>query len=279
MVRSMAARMQALATMGVRLCVFPGLYGLCLAGPWPVDLPWQATVRAHPGLKGAFSSVASRAARSAHMYLVPGSVLVPDGHAFIEWSGVFAPNGDMLGEQSATQPDPDLPERTLGERLMPIDTPVGPLGLLVGRDAEVPDVARILTLQGARLLVAPRAPVAPYSAMQAMAALWQTTQQNQVFGLESGLAGMALGRARDGKAGAVAPAELSPAQSGFLGRPGYYIGDEALTADLDFERLEALRLRRPLARHLNAALYRLSAEAFGVPPGAGHEHARVDADV
>jgi predicted amidohydrolase len=143
----------------------------------------------------------------------------------------------------------------------------------------VPDVARILTLQGARLLVAPRAPVAPYSAMQAMAALWQTTQQNQVFGLESGLAGMALGRARDGKAGAVAPAELSPAQSGFLGRPGYYIGDEALTADLDFERLEALRLRRPLARHLNAALYRLSAEAFGVPPGAGHEHARVDADV
>jgi predicted amidohydrolase len=272
----MAARMQALAADGARLCVFPGLYGLCLAGPWPDDLPWQATVRAHPALRSAFASVAARAARSAHMYLVPGSVLVPDGPGFMEWTGLFAPNGELIGEHAATQPDPDLPDLVLGQRLHPLDTPFGTIGLLVGRDAEVPDVARILTLQGARLLIAPRAPAAPYSSTQAMAGLWQAAQQNQVFGVESGLAGAALGGARDGKAGVVAPAELNPEQSGFLGRPGYYVGDEALLADLDFERLEELRTRRPLARHLNAALYRRHADAFaGAAPAAaeGEGHA------
>lgn len=265
MVRSMAARMQTLALDGVRLCVYPGLYGLCLAGPWPTDLPWQVTVRAHPGLRHAFMSVAARAARNAHMYLVPGSVLVPEGRGFAEWSGLFSPNGDLVGEQVATQPDPLWPDLVLGQRVQPLPTPFGPLGLLVGRDVEVPDVARILTLQGARLLIAPRAPLAPYSAMRAMAGLWQVVQQNQVFGLESGLSGTAAGRGRDGKAGALAPSELSPGQSGFVGRPGYYVGTDALTADLDFERLEELRQRRPLARHLNAALYRRHADMFGPP--------------
>jgi predicted amidohydrolase len=266
MVRSMAARMQAQATVGVRLCVFPGLYGLCLAGPWPPDLPWQAGVRAHPGLQAGFASVAARAARNAHLYLVPGSVLVPDGPGFVEWSGLFGPDGELLGEQVATQPDPDLPGLVLGQRLHPLDTPFGRVGLLVGRDAAVPDVARILTLQGARLLVAVRAPRAPYSSTAAMAGLWQAVQQNQVFGLESGLIGMAAGSLRDGKVGAFAPAELEPAQSGFLGRPGYYVGDDALVADLDFERLEELRTRRPLLRHLNIALYRRHAEVFGAAP-------------
>ena len=263
MVRSMAARMQALALDGVRLCVYPGLYGLCLAGPWPADVPWQSIVRAHPGLRHAFMSVASRAARSAHMYLVPGSVLVPEGPGFIEWSGLFAPSGELVGDQVATQPDPARPELVLSQRVRPLMTPHGAVGLLVGRDAEVPEVARILALQGARLLIAPRAPFAPYSAMQAMAGLWQVVQQNQVFGLESGLSGPAPGGARDGKAGALAPSELSPGQSGFLGRPGYYVGGDALTADLDFDRLQELRERRPLQRHLNAALYRRHAAVFG----------------
>jgi predicted amidohydrolase len=279
MVRSMVARTQSQAMAGARLCVFPGLYGLCLAGPWPADQPWQATVRAHSGIKGAFSSVASRVARNARMYLVPGSVLVPSGGGFVEWTALFAPSGDLIGEQVATQPDPDFPELLLGERLAAFDTPIGPVGLVVGRDAEVPDVARILALQGARVLIAPRAPARPYSAMQAMAALWQAVQQNQVFGLESGLSGMALGRICDGKAGALAPGELSPTQSGFLGRPGYYVGGDALTADLDFERLEELRQRHPLARQLNTALYRRHADAFGGPRPAVSEKARVGGHV
>ena len=265
MVRAMAARLQTLAADGARLCVFPGLYGLGLAGPWPPDIPWGRIVRATAGLGEAFVAVAARAARSAHVYLVPGSILLPaGGDAFVEWSGVFDPGGQLLGEQLATQPNAAQPELSPDSRLAPIDTPFGAVGLLLGADADVPDVARILTLAGARLLIAPRAPRAPYSSMQAMAGLWQMVQQNQVFGLESGLVGQAAGHARDGKAGVFAPGELTPGRSGFLGRPGFYVGDGALTADLDFAQLDELRRRQPLARHLNAALYRRHADAFGV---------------
>lgn len=267
MVRAMAARSQSLAVDGTHLCVYPGLYGLCLAGPWPLDLPWQATLRAAAGLKDAFISVASRVARNARVYLVPGTVLLPEGEGLVEWSALFGPDGSLLGEQAASQPDPDLPGKVLAERLAPIETPFGPLGLLLGADADVPEVARILALQGCRLLIAPRAPAAPYSAARAMAGLWQVVQQNQVFGLESGLSGRALGADRAGKAGAVAPAELSSDPSGFLGRPGYFVGDGALSAQLDFDQLEALRERRPLARHLNPGLYRYHADAFRPRPG------------
>ena len=267
MVPAMAARSQALVVDGTHLCVYPGLYGLCLAGPWPPDLPWQETLRATARLKDAFISVASRVARNAHVYLVPGSVLVAEGAGLLEWSGLFGPDGALLGEQAASQPDAALPEKVLARRLAPIETPFGPVGLLLGADADVPEVARILALQGCRLLIAPRAPAAPYSAARAMAGLWQMVQQNQVFGLESGLSGRALGVDRAGKAGAVAPAELSSAPSGFLGRPGYFVGDGALGAELDFDQLEALRERRPLARHLNPGLYRHHADAFRAAPG------------
>lgn len=263
MVRAMVARSQALAVEGTRLCVYPGLYGLCLAGPWPADIPWLATLRAHGGLKEAFTSVASRVARNAHVYLVPGSILLPTGQGFVEWSALFGPDGELLGEQTATQPDRTLPGKQLADRMAPIDTPFGPVGLLLGADADVPETARIYALQGCRLLIAPRAPGRAYTATSAMAGLWQAVQQNQVFGLESGLVGTAAGVERDGKAGALAPAELASDTSGFVGRPGYFVGDGAVSADLDFDRLEELRQRRPLSRHLNAALYRRHAEAFG----------------
>ncbi|MCL6595420.1 MAG: hypothetical protein K6V73_04320 [Firmicutes bacterium] len=279
MVRAMTARLQALALEGAQLCVYPGLYGLCLAGPWPPAIPWTQTLRAAGDLREAFVAVAARAARNAHVYLVPGSVLMPQGGGYTEWAGLFGPDGSLLGEQGATQPSETLPDLVPAARLAPIPTPLGPIGLLVGDDADVPDVARILTLQGARLLVAPRAPRAPYTAMRAMAGLWQAVQQNQVYGVESGLRGPAAGAERGGKAGAFAPGELTPDGSGFLGRPGYYVGEGSLAADLDFERLDDLRRRRPLARHLNAALYRRGAAAFGGEPGAaraaaaGEDHA------
>jgi len=267
MARAMAGRLQALVQEGVRLAVYPGLYGLSLAGPWPPDMPWQQIVRGHRHLVEAMRMVGSRAARTARVYLVPGSVLLPGAEGrLVEWTALFGPDGTLLGEQIATQPDPTLADKGLGRTIAPIDTPFGPVGLLAGADADVPDVARILTLQGARLLVAVRAPAAPYASMRAMAGMWQVVQQTQTFGLESGLVGMAAGAVRDGKAGIFAPGEMTPGDSGFLARPGYFVGHGAVTAALDLDALEAVRARRPLARHLNAALYRRNAPAFGVAP-------------
>jgi predicted amidohydrolase len=163
---------------------------------------------------------------------------------------------------------PPSPIPTTPTSCPPIDTPVGKLGLLLGRDVRVPEVSRILALQGADVLVAPLAPQAPYSAEEAMAGLWREVQQNQTFGLEAGLVGDLGGRVRDGKAALLGPCELAADQSGFLGRIGYLVREGALTARLDFEALAAVRRDHPLRRQMNPSLYRSNAAPWR-PDAAG----------
>jgi predicted amidohydrolase len=275
MARTMVAKVVSARGEGGRdlplLAVFPGLYGLGLVGPWSPELPWLVNLRASGRLLDLFAEAASRVARTLRAYVVPGSLLVWDGGAVREWSGLFGPEGDLLGEQEATQPDTQEEPQGLGSQLRPIRTPFGMVGLLLGRDAEVPEVGRILTLMGARLLVAPRAPKAPYSSLRAMAGLWQVVQQNRVYGVESGLFGPAAGKERDGKAGVFAPGALTPDGHGFLGRPGYYVGEGGVAAVLDMDRLETLRASQPLGACLRPAVYRRYRQAFGgwAPPGGG----------
>jgi hypothetical protein len=133
---------------------------------------------------------------------------------------------------------------------------MGELALVFGPDAFMPEAARVLALLGAETLVAPRAPGAPHSSSEAMAGLWQLCQQNQTFGVESGLAGVGFGQRWDGKAALFAPCEATADGSGFLGRSGYLIREGAVAAEVSLSELRATRKRYPLFRHLNPALYR-----------------------
>lgn len=267
MARAMVLRAQRLRPVGERdipiLYVFPGLYGLCLSGPWPLNLPWMHTLRAGDHLLDAFADAAAKAARALRAYVIPGSLFVSDGDRLREWTGLFDPQGDLLGEQEATQPDRTV-DRALASRLEPIDTSFGPVGILLGRDSEVPEVGRILSLMGARLLVAPRAPVAPYETLDAMAGLWQLAQQTRTFAVESGLAGDAGGESRAGRAAVMAPCEWTRDGSGFVGLPGYYVGEGGMTARMELVRpsiMDADRDEGPIA--LRPPVYRRYAQAFG----------------
>ena len=265
MARAMILRAQRFRPVGERdvpvLYVFPGLYGLSLAGPWPLSLPWMHTLRTGDHLLDAFAEAGAKAARVLRGYVIPGSLFVPDGERLREWTGVFDPEGALIGEQEATQPDPTV-DRALGTRLEPIDTDFGPIGILLGRDSEVPETSRILRLMGARLLVAPRAPCPPYETLDAMAGLWQIVQQSRSYGVESGLYGDAGGVPRAGRAAVVAPCEWTPDGSGFVGLPGYYVGDGGMTARIDLGAVPGSE-REAAPVPLRPALYRRHAEAFG----------------
>lgn len=267
MARTMVLRAQRLRPIGERdvpvLFVFPGLYGLCLAGPWPMSLPWMHTLRAGDHLLDAFAEASAKAARALHAYLIPGSLFVTDGDRLREWTAVFDPEGELLGEQEATQPD-GLVDRALGSRLEPIDTPFGRVGILLGRDSEVPETGRILSLMGARLLVAPRAPVSPYETLDAMAGLWQVAQQTRTFAVESGLSGDAGGIARAGRAAVMAPCEWTRDGSGFVGLPGYFVGEGGMTARVDLEWTDDEDPNGPSGPvALRPPVYRRHADAFG----------------
>ncbi len=251
-----------ISTSGVQpeaLVVFPGLIAMgLLPGDFsmlPVGLSERLRLAAGD-LEAAYLAVGEELARELGVYLVPGSVWLPAPIGYTHRAALFGPDGRLLGWQEQTHAYAWEAELIPSAEVAVWQ--VGPLrvGMLLGADPWVPEVARVLTLQGADLLLAPLAPIAPYSATRAMAGLWQEVQQNQVFGLESGLIGPFFDLGVDGKLAVLAPCELTPGETGFFGEAGYVISQQARAARLEPADLSSLRVRYPLLRHLNPDLYR-----------------------
>ena len=164
---------------------------------------------------------------------------------------LFGPDGRLLGRQAQTQVSPEerdrdiIPGSTLEPIALPPPAPAGlKAGFLVSLDAWCPEVARILTLKGAALLLAPLAMPVPYSPWRQVAATWQQVQQNQVFGLEACLVGPVAAptaappqataaatqataaaatqpaSAYAGRSGIFAPCEMTPGETGILAQAG-----------------------------------------------------------
>ena len=164
-------------------------------------------------------SVAMTLAEEAGFFVAGGGA----GEAFLA-----APDGSVLGRQAQTQVPPhdraagQVPGQALEPFSLPPPAPTGlKAGFLVGPDAWYPEVARILTLKGASLLLAPEAMPAPYNPWFQVAGVWQEVQQNQVFGLEACL----VGKGREtstcaGRSGIFAPCEMTRGETGILGQIG-----------------------------------------------------------
>lgn len=251
-----------ISTSGVvpeALVVFPGLLAMGLLPAELSMVPVGLGERLRQGagdLEATYLAIGEALAREMHVYLVPGSVWLPAPIGYTHRAALFDPEGRLLGWQEQTH------AWTWEGELIPSAEvtvwQVGPMrvGILLGADPWVPEVARVLTLQGADLLLAPLAPIAPYSATRAMAGLWQEVQQNQTFGLESGLTGPFFDLGVDGKLAVLAPCELTPGETGFFGEAGYVISQQSRAARLEPADLHGLRGRYPLLRHLNPDLYR-----------------------
>ncbi len=241
------------------LVVFPGLLAMGLLAPDLSMVPTGLAERLRQGagdLEATYLTVGEEIARERHIYLVPGSVWLPAPIGYTHRACLFDPDGRLLGWQEQTHAY--LWEAELIASAEVAVWQVGPLrvGVLLGADPWVPEVSRVLTLQGADLLLAPLAPIAPYASARAMAGLWQEVQQNQTYGLETGLTGPFFDLGVDGKLAVLAPCELTPGETGFFGEAGYVVSQKARSAVLEPADLHALRERYPLLRHLNPDLYR-----------------------
>lgn len=187
-------------------------------------------------------------------------------------AAVIGPEGAVLGRQAQTHATRREASQGLmtADRLAPVETPWGKLGIAAGTDAWYPEVSRILALAGADVLLFPQAVAGPYPFWRQVAGSWQEVQQNQVFGVESGLAG---GPFR-GRAAVFGPCELTPGQTGQLAGVGIPYGavtdlrqplpgeeEEAprseglVLADLDFGRLAEVRRAYPIFAMLNPEAY------------------------
>lgn len=217
---------------------------------WPAALPvpgvTSARGRPHPAAPTATPTESPgnresiRESQAAWHHAAP--VVTPDGRV-AHWQ----PQTHLLAAERRRG-------WTAGAELRPVDTPAGRLGVLVGTDLWYPEAARILALQDAVVLACPVAVPHPYRIEHQLRGLWQQVQQNQVFGVEAGLGGAALGERWQPRTAAAAPVEMTAGETGWLGRLSAE-GSGLLAAEMDFAALQEVVRVYDIFAQINPVLY------------------------
>lgn len=160
---------------------------------------------------------------------------------------VFDVDGQVLGYQdkfNLTADEKDLAGP--GTELNVFETRFGALGLLLGRDALYPELARLLAMQGADLIAGIAASPGVAQAAMIRSALALRAEENQVFTAASFMLGPNyLDRANPeeyyGQSAVMAPISLTTQGNGLLGQVGSSRTEGLIAAELGASGLHNLR--------------------------------------
>jgi formamidase len=100
-------------------------------------------------------------ARSAAVYLAPGSVYERDGDSIYNTALVFSPTGELVARHRKLFPWQPWETTTPGKHVTLFDIPQGRVGLMTCYDGWFPEVARALALKGAELILQPSLTTTP----------------------------------------------------------------------------------------------------------------------
>lgn len=227
-----------------------------LAQAWRSTRPDADRVTQGETLRQAYQALFGRLAAQHGIVLAAGSLLLPDERGRLYHQAfLFDAQGEVVGIQRACHRTPA--ERALGvaagDRLDAFETPVGTLGLVVGEDLYHPEVARILTRQGADVLLAPTQRRFGGEA-GLLAGLWRDVQGNQVFGLEACLVNDEAVPAQSLGAHILGPAELTADLRGVVAA-ATGTEDELVVGELDRAARQELLARYDITRYFNRQFY------------------------
>ena len=235
---------------GADLTVFPAWIG-SYQDSFPSGYPREAL--------GTLLRLLGDLAREAGMHLVPGSLPVrcPDGIRLRSF--LIDPEGELLGEQDQIQPPAGFRP---GQDLRVFSSKLGCIGIIIGEDAFVPEIGRILALQGADLFCVPQSLPAPYNPWRQIAGTWQAVQANQVPAAEACLVGEFNGVSHAGCSRVLSVVETTTDDSGFLAEAHSTTETEIVTGEIDLTELERARKAFPIFHGFNLRLYRNLVHAY-----------------
>jgi predicted amidohydrolase len=216
-------------------------------------------------LRDAYSEIFGRLAREYGTAIVGGSLYLYDAETETvrNRAYVFDVDGEVLGYQDKLNLAHD--EQAIaapGTNLTVLHTRYGRLGLLLGHDALYPELARMLAVQGADLVIGVLAIPGAASAKVVRSALTLRAEENQVFAAASFLIGPNhLGRENRegylGQSALLAPISLTVRGDGILTQVGTDHTEGIIASELDMEGLYSLRhtsgFRPRLEMNLGAA--------------------------
>jgi len=160
---------------------------------------------------------------------------------------LFDADGQVLGYQDKLNLTPDeLDLATPGTELKVLQSRQGRLGLLIGRDALYPELARLLAVQGADLIIGVAAIPGAAQARLIRSAMALRAEENQVYTTSTFLLGPNyLGKEESeeyfGQSAIMAPLRLSERSNGVLVQAGTNRTEGVIAAELDMNALYALR--------------------------------------
>ncbi len=127
------------------------------------------------------------------------------------------------------------------------------IGLIVSTDVFYPQVSRTLALEGADAVLCPAAYLGEQNDALQIAGMWQETQQNNFFAIESGYTGQLGELSLWGRSAVYAPLEMTEKEDGFLACNRE--GKPLISATLDDEKRRAAIARFDVLGQLNRELY------------------------
>ncbi len=258
----MARYVRKAAQAGAGLVVFPEDVGTCLLGLY-LDLKGMVESYAQsprgfldvfkgdmPPMARLFAGVSPYAlevyrntfgdlAREHGINILAGSILVAEGQQVFNVAHLFDRRGDLVLQQRKVHLFPLEKEwgANEGDGVAVADLDVGRVGVLLGLDAQSPELGRALAAQGADLLLAATAHPDECYTLENLSGLWARVQDNAVFGVKSCLYGQLAKFVVRGRSGIYAPCAMTEDRTGILAEAPFTDQDALITATVDFAAL------------------------------------------
>lgn len=211
-----------------------------------------------PFVKGIYFLTFSSIARLYEMYVMGGSITVPENGELYNTAYLFGPDGKLIGSQKKLHVTPDEEAFGLktGDELAVFRLPFANVAFPVCMDATYFETFEIAREKRADIVIIPIANMEEYDFYRALRGIWPRVQESRVYGIKSALVGRVAKFYFTGKAGVYAPLDLTENRDGVVKEAEHYLGDDVIIAPLDIEALRKYRLEDELLRDRNEALYR-----------------------
>lgn len=240
------------ASMGARVAVLPEMFNC----PYQTEL---FPAYAEPCPDGTTARMLARVAGETGIVLVGGSIPELDGESVYNTSLIFGPDGRLLGKHRKIHLfDVDLPNLRIresntlkpGARYTVVDAGFTRLGVCICFDVRFPELARLMALGGAQVLVTPAA-----FNMVTGPAHWELTMRARAVDNQFYVAAASPARDESDKYVTYGHSVIVDPWGEVVQRAG--TGEEIIMAVIDPDRIEEVKGRLPLLPQRRIDLYEL----------------------
>lgn len=192
------------------------------------------------GYANAYLDLFTQLAKGKGFYILGGSHLREDNGKLYNTSHLFTPDGKVIEQRKCHLFPDEVPITTPGDELEVFETDKVKLSLLTCYDLEFPEAARLVTVQGAELLLSPSATASVHGYWRVRHCAQARCVENQVFVAHCSLLGAADETTFYGAASILTPCDRNFPEKGIAAESSF--NEETIaTAEVDTEMLYEIR--------------------------------------